>query len=400
MKSECLFAKHLLRSISTLASAAIVFALALISSQASAADPLLLRNPSLSQTKIAFLYADDIWTVPRAGGVAERLTSRNDVVEGPYYSPDGSEIAYSRLEHGLTNVYVISSDGGVPRRLTWDNSGHFGAGNYAVGWTPDGKNVLFDSMCASWSDFFELFETAADGHGSPSALPLPSAVQGSISPDGQSIAYVPTLQWEAAWKRYRGGQTTPIWLVNLKTLDLVKVPRDNSNDSSPVWVGSTVYFLSDRNGPVSLFSYDMDTKKVSQVVDNTGYDLKDCQLPAPGPWSTSSSDRCTFMILPRTSNTQYPSPSRAIFLALQRIWPTSAPTRFRTSISRPPACALVAEAHGDIFTVPADKGDTRNLTKTPGIAERDPPGRPMANPSPISVTHQANTSSSSAIRTA
>ncbi len=157
MKSHSSFAKHLLRRIPALAGAAIVFAIALIGNRAWAAGPLLLRNPSLSQTKIAFLYADDIWTVSRAGGTAERLTSRNDVVEGPYYSPDGSEIAYSRLEHGLINVYVISSDGGVPRRLTWDNSGHFGAGNHAVGWTPDGKNVLFDSMCASWSDFLQAF---------------------------------------------------------------------------------------------------------------------------------------------------------------------------------------------------------------------------------------------------
>ena len=125
---------------------------------AAAGGPLLLRNPSLSKDKIAFLYADDIWTVPRGGGEAERLTSVGAVHEGPYFSPDGTQIAYSTLERGQVDVYVVSAEGGVPRRLTWEPTG-----NYAVGWTPDGKDVLFASMHASYSDFFRLFETHADG---------------------------------------------------------------------------------------------------------------------------------------------------------------------------------------------------------------------------------------------
>ncbi|MGB7355827.1 MAG: protease, partial [Acidobacteriaceae bacterium] len=244
-----------------------IFAASAFCGNARAAEPLLLRNPSLSRDSIAFVYADDIWTVPRTGGEARRLTSQNDVVAGPFFSPDGSQIAWSAKRNGQVNVYAMQATGGVPRRLTWDNSGHFDSGNLAVGWTPDGKDVLFDSMRYSYSDFLQLYKAAADGTGTPTAFPLPSAVEGSISPDGSTIAYVPILQWETAWKHYRGGQTTPIWLVNLSTLDLVKIPRDNSNDSSPVWEGHTVYFLSDRNGPVSLFSYDAGTKQVSQVLD-------------------------------------------------------------------------------------------------------------------------------------
>ncbi len=110
--------------------------------------PLLLRNPSLSGDKIAFLYADDVWTVSRQGGEARRLTSVNAVMEGPYFSPDGTRIAYSTREHGLTDVYVVSAEGGVPQRLTWEPTG-----NFAVGWTPDGKDVLFGSGHASYSDF-------------------------------------------------------------------------------------------------------------------------------------------------------------------------------------------------------------------------------------------------------
>jgi tricorn protease len=375
MKSHSPLATHLLRRIPTLACAAALFALALISSRAGVAAPLLLRNPSLSQTKIAFLYAGDIWTVPRAGGVAQRLTSRNDVVEGPYYSPDGSEIAYSRLEHGTANVYIIGADGGVPRRLTWGNSGHAGSGNYAVGWTPDGKDVLFDSMRYSWSDFFQLFETAADGQGTPTVLPLPSAVEGSISPDGQTIAYVPVLQWEEAWKHYRGGQTTPIWLVNLKTLDLERIPRDNSNDSSPVWQGNTVYFLSDRNGPVSLFSYDTGTKKVSQVVENTGYDLK---TVAAGPGALVYEQFGSLHLYDLATDQEHAVPvtiegdlpNLAAHLANIR------PEEVQNLDISPTGVRLVVEAHGDIFTVPTDKGDTRNLTKTAGTAERDPAWSP------------------------
>ena len=105
-------------------------------------------------------------------------------------------------------------------------------------------------------------------------LPLPSVDWGSFSSDGATLAYVPVRQWQAAWKHYRGGQTTPIWLVSMKTLDVEKIPRENSNDSHPVWAGGAVYFLSDRNGPVSLFSYDTKTKQVQQVIENHGYDLK------------------------------------------------------------------------------------------------------------------------------
>jgi len=337
---------------------------------AQSAHPLLLRNPSLSQNQIAFVYADDIWTVPREGGDAQRLTSVSAVVRGPYFSPDGTQIAYSTRQDGVVEVYVVNAEGGIPRRITWDPSG-----NYAVGWTPDGKDVLFDSMRESYSDFFRLFRTHADGTGSPTVLPLPSATTGSFSPDGETLAYVPVLQWEAAWKHYRGGQTTPVWLVNMKTLDLVKVPRDNSNDSSPVWEGKTVYFLSDRNGPVSLFRYDTETKEVKQVLETKGYDLK---TVAAGPGalvyeqfgSLHLYDLATHQehVVPVTIHGDLPS----LVPHLANI-PAREVQNFAVS---PTGVRVVVEAHGDIFTLPAEKGDTRNLTKTPGTAERDPAWSP------------------------
>ncbi len=335
-----------------------------------AAPPLLLRNPSLSRDRIAFLYADDVWTVSREGGTARRLTSVNAVAAGPYFSPDGTEIAYSTSAHGLMDVYVVSAEGGVPRRLTWEPTG-----SVAVGWTPDGKDVLFDSAHSSYSDFPRLYRAHADGHGTPEVLPLPSAVTGSYSPDGTTLAYVPIAQWQSAWKHYRGGQTTPVWLVNIKTLDLVKVPRENSNDSSPVWAGDTVYFLSDRNGPVSLFSYDTHSKAVAQVVDNHGYDLK---TVSAGPGALVYEQFGSLHLYDLASHSEHAVPV-TVDGDLPSLTPHLAkvlPAETQAYAVSPSGMRVAVEAHGDIFTVPAEKGDTRNLTGTPGAAERDPSWSP------------------------
>jgi tricorn protease len=349
----------------------VLFASSALSGYAQGADQhLLLRSPSLSKDKIAFLYADDIWTVSRDGGEAQRLTSVNAVIDGPYFSPDGKLITYSTRENGVFEVYVINSEGGVPHRITWDPSG-----NFAVGWSADSKDVLFASPRASYSDFFRLFRTHADGSATPTLLPLPSATQASYSPDGNTLAYVPVLQWEAAWKHYRGGQTTPIWLVNMKTLDLVRIPRDGSNDSDPVWEDNSVYFLSDRNGPVSLFSYDTGTKEVKQVIDNHGYDLKSVSA---GPGALVYEQFGSLHLYDLATQQEHPVPI-TIHGDLPAMVPHLAniPAREAQKVDiSPTGMRLVAEDHGDIFTLPAEKGDTRNLTKTPGTAERDPTWSP------------------------
>jgi tricorn protease len=347
-------------------------ALASIVAAQSATDhaPLLLRNPSLSQSQIAFLYADDIWTVSRQGGEAQRLTSNGQVVAGPYYSRDGSQIAYTAHLNGNFDVYVIPSEGGVPRRITWHPTG-----SRVAGWTPDGKDVLISSGALSYRHFEKLFTVHADGSGMPQPLPLPSGIQGSYSPDGQSIAYQPITKWEPAWKRYVGGQTTPIWVVNLKTLDLVRVPRENSNDSDPVWAGNAIYFLSDRNGPVSLFRYDIDSKQVSQVSPNTSYDLKSIQA---GPGALVYEQFGSIHLVDTASNADHIVPIQ-IHGELPNLAPHLVqikPTEIRNAAISPTGVRAVFEAHGEIFTVPGEKGDTRNLTNTSSAAERDPSWSP------------------------
>ena len=334
------------------------------------ATPLLLRNPALSQDGIAFLYGGDIWLVAREGGEARRLTSVGSVVAGPYFSPDHTQIAYSSRAHDLTDVYVVNAAGGVPRRLTWEPTG-----SRATGWTPDGKEVLFISGHASYSDFPRLFRIRADGVGSAQLLPLPSAAGGSFSDDGNTLAYVPVEPWKPAWKRYRGGQTTPIWLVNIKTLDVEKIPRENSNDSNPVWSGATVYFLSDRSGPVSLFSYDTASKQVQQVIANRGLDFKSVSA---GPGALVYEQFGSLHLYDLTTQQEHAVPV-TIRGDLPHLTPHLAKVTVQdvqnVSIS-PTGARLLAEARGDIFTIPAEKGDTRNLTHTPGAAERDPAWSP------------------------
>ena len=345
------------------------------SSMAAPSQPaLLLRNPSLNQDHIAFRYADDIWTVGRQGGEAERLTSDGKVSEGPFYSPDGAWIAYSARLNGNTDAYVIPAAGGIPRRITW----HPG-GSGVVGWSPDGKDVLIFSMASSFRHYFKLFRVHADGSGLPEPLPLPSGFEGSFSPDGQSIAYQPFTKWEPAWKRYAGGQTTPIWIVNLKTLDLQKVPRENSNDSNPVWIGESIYFLSDRTGPVTLFRYEPFSKEVRQVVSSTGpntnFDLKSFQA---GPGAIVYEQFGSIHLLDLATNAEQTVSiqlhGELAGLAPHRVNLT--PDEIQNAQLSPTGARAVFEAHGEIFTVPGEKGDTRNLTATPGVAERDPSWSP------------------------
>ncbi|MFO1468962.1 MAG: PDZ domain-containing protein [Steroidobacteraceae bacterium] len=350
------------------------------------ATPLLLRNPSLGQDRIAFLYADDIWTVARQGGEARRLTSDGAITAGPFYSPDGTQVAYSANVGGVTDVYVIAAAGGVPRRLTWDATR-----SRVAGWTPDGQQVLFTSQRASYSDFPKLFTVRADGTGPAHPLPLPSAAQGSISADGRTLAYVPFEQWQDAWKHYRGGQTTPVWLLDMKTLEVEKIPRENSNDSHPVWSGSTVYFLSDRDGPVTLFSYDTRTHQLEKRVAKPAFDLK--SLSAGPGGLVYETFGALHLYDPSTHSDQ------ALEVSIHGDLPRMAPHLDKVSPKEaqaidlsPTGARLVVEAHGEIFTLPAEKGDARNLTRTPGAAERDaawsPDGKRIAYFSDASGEYQ------------
>jgi tricorn protease len=340
-----------------------------LSSFADSKDPLLLQTPTLSATQIAFVYGGDIWIVSREGGEANRLVTGRDLESGPIFSPDGSMVAFSGNYDGNIDVYVVPSAGGEPRRLTY----HPGA-DIAVGWSPDGKNILFRSHRASTNDPNKLFTVPVTG-GFPVELPLGMAEEGSYSPDGSQIAYVPIFQWEPDWKGYRGGQTTPIWIAKLADSSIVKVPREESNDRNPMWVGKTVYYLSDRDGPTTLFAYDTETQKVTRVIDNkNGFDISSASAGSSAIVYSQFGSLHIYDL--KTHKDQGVSVSVAGDMpGLLPRWEKVSKRILNTDIS-PTGARAVFEAHGEILTVPAEKGDVRNITNTPGAANRDPAWSP------------------------
>src|SRR5688572_275503 len=242
---------------------------------AGAADPpLLLQRPAVSDRQVAFVTAGDVWVVDRAGGDARRLTAGVGLESYPVFSPDGRHVAFAGEYEGNLDVYTVPASGGVPRRLT-----HHPDPDVPVGWTPDGKSVLFRSSRVSYARFLRLFTVPVAG-GQPAELPLPQAEDGTLSPDGKRIAYVPLSnkpQFPGSFRpvrHYRGGTASPLWIADLSDSSIIKVPRNESNDFNPMWIAERVYFLSDRDGPPTLFSYDPAGKKVMRVLEPGTTDIQ------------------------------------------------------------------------------------------------------------------------------
>jgi len=353
--------------IKTLLLAAFLFVLAGFG-QAQTIEPLLIQKPTLSRTQIVFVYAGDLWIVGRDGGTASRLTTGVGVETDPKFSPDGSLIAFTGEYDGNVDVYVVATTGGVPRRLTY----HPGP-DLVSAWSPDGKQILFRSPRTSTNPVPKLFTIPVDG-GFPTEVPLPMGVTGSYSSDGTRLAYVPTIKFQDAWKQYRGGQTTPIWIASLSDSSVEKLPRDNSNDSNPMWVGDKLYFLSDRSGSVSLFAYDTNSKKVTQLVKNDGLDIKSAEA---GPGGIVFEQFGSIHLYDFASARE-----RKLNITVSGDLPGVRPhfVKVARNLSAPALSPTGAramfQARGEIITVPAEKGDARNLTNTPGTAERYPAWSP------------------------
>jgi tricorn protease len=333
-----------------------------------AAPPLLLRAPALSRTLVAFNYAGDLWTVGRSGGEAHRLTNGIGIETDPAFSPDGSLIAFTGEYDGNTDVYVIPAAGGVPKRLTYHP-----APDNVLGWTPDGKRILFSSWRDAATPVPRLFTISKDG-GPAESLPLPMGGQAAYNAAGTQLAYVPVSQWEPAWKRYRGGQTSPIWIADLATSHVEKLPRRNSNDKYPMWVGNTIYFLSDRDGPVTLFAYDPATKRVRQLLKNDGLDIKSASA---GPGAIIYEQFGTLHLYDLATGTEKLLPI-TITADLPEVRPhyQTVGARIANAHISPSGARAVFEARGEILTIPAEKGSVRNLTNTPGVMERNPAWSP------------------------
>ena len=329
---------------------------------------LLLQKPALSRTQIVFVYAGDLWTVPRDGGDAKRLTSGAGIETNPAFSPDGSQIAFTGEYDGNVDVFVIPAEGGVPKRLTWHP-----AADITLGWTPDGKRILFSSTRTSYSRLRELFTVGLEG-GMAEKVDLPMGFEGAFSPDGTQLAYVPISRAFTAWKRYRGGQATPIWIATLATGHIEKVPREGSNDFNPMWAAGEVYFLSDRDGPVTLYAYDTRSKQVKRLLDNDSLDLKSAST---GPGAIVYEQFGSLHLYDLKSGK-----TRAVNVRISgdmqevREHFVNVGKKLHNAHISPTGARAVFEARGDIVTVPAEKGDARDVTNTTAVMERDPAWSP------------------------
>jgi tricorn protease len=332
------------------------------------AEATLFQTPTVNQTHIVFAYAGDLWTVARGGGAAQRLTSGAGVESNPVFSPDGTTVAFTGEYDGNVDVFTIPAAGGVPKRLTWHP-----LPDSAVGWTPDSKRILFRSGRLSTNNAERLFTVPREG-GVGEPVPLFQAESGFFSPDGMRIAYTPLAPAFKIWKRYRGGRVSYISLATLNDSSVEKLPRENSNDFNPLWIGDSVYFLSDRSGPFTLFRYDVAKHQVRELIHNTGLDFKSASA---GPGVIAYEQFGSIYLYDLKSGK---SRKQEITLAgdLPEVRPHFAPaaTAIRSSALSPTGLRAVFEARGDIFTVPAEKGDIRNLTHSTGSHERSPAWSP------------------------
>ena len=328
--------------------------------------PRLFRSPTISDSAVAFQFAGDIWIVPREGGRASRLTAAAGVESNPRFSPDGKLIAFTGTYDGNADVFLVSAEGGVPKRLTAHP-----ATDLVIGWSPDGKSVLFRSGMISETDHPRLFTVSTSG-GVPKALPFPSAHTASFSPDGTRLAYAPRYRTQQAWRRYRGGQVSPIWIGQLSDSKVKSVPHKDTNDAWPMWVGDSIYFLSDPRGPLGLSRYDVRSGKVSEVIPGEGFDIKNASAGAGAIVYEKVGSLNVFDLATRQST--------RLNIELDGDFPEVRPqfkdlTPASLSLS-PSGQRLVGENRGWVYTIPVAKGDARVLPGPQGVHRHDPAWSP------------------------
>jgi len=334
-------------------------------------DTRLMNQPTISANHIAFIYAEDLWVADINGKNPRRLTVDEGVESNPKFSPDGKHIAFSAQYDGNTDVFIIPVEGGIPVRLTW----HPGA-DIVRDFTPDGKEVLFYSRRAVFTNrFTQLFTIPVEG-GYPTQLAIPNAFHADYSSDGTELAYTPLSERFGQWKHYRGGTYSRIWLYSIASYEVVEIsqPTGGANDTQPIWIGDKVYFRSDRNGEFNLFSYDVESKAVEQLTEFTDF---------PVLWAGGSKDKIIFEQAGylHTYNIAGGTHQKLIIgiaADLLELRPrfVKGVDYIRSGGISPTGARAVFDFRGEIITLPAEKGDPRNITQTTGAHEKYPAWSP------------------------
>lgn len=347
----------------------------LVSSAFGAEEARLLRFPDVHIDKVTFVYAGDIYVAPRTGGQALPLTRHEGLELFPRFSPDGKQIAFTGQYDGDFAVYVMSIDGGEPRRLTYHpgiqrTSDRFGPENVVMGWHPDGRKVLYRSRKET-NDWWDGRAYLVDIEGGlPEPLAMQTAGFTSFSPDAKKAAYCPIYRDFRTWKRYQGGMAQDVWIFDLNSYDAQKITDWIGTDNSPMWYEDKIYFNSDRTGTLNIFCYNVNTGQTRQVTEFTEYDVR---WPSLGPDGIAFENGGYLYVL------DLPSESLdkvSIHLSTDhhamRTEFVKVSDKVRGMDISPDGKRAVFSARGEIFTIPAKEGNTRNLTNHSGSNERRP----------------------------
>lgn len=330
----------------------------------------MLSQPAISRNAIAFIYAEDLWAANLDGSQPRRLTINQGVESSPFFSPDGSMIAFTGQYDGNTDVYVISTQGGVPKRLTY----HPGA-DLVKAFSPDGKAVLFSSARAVFTNRYTQLFSVPIGGGQETQLVIPNANHASWSPDGKYMAYTPLSDPFKQWKNYRGGSHTTINLFSMADNSVVTIPKPaaGSNDTGPMWMGNTVYFRSDRDGEFNIYAYDASAKTIKKLTNFSDFPVLN---------ASAGNGKVIFEQAGYLHLLDPAAGSKKLMIGIAADLPEIRP-RFvsggkyiRSYDISPSGMRAVADFRGDIVTVPAQKGDYRNITATPGVHETFPAWSP------------------------
>jgi len=333
-------------------------------------DARMLRQPDVSQSHIAFVYAGDIWIVEKEGGTARRLSSPRGGEQFPRFSPDGSQIAFSGFYDGNPDVYTIPALGGEPNRVTY----HPG-GDRALDWTPDG-NILFASGRETGIGRVNQLFTISPTGGLPTKLPVPYGEFGAISPDGSTLAYTPKPQGYSTWKRYQGGTAADIWLFDLGSYESENITENPFEDGHPMWHGETIYFASNRgpNQRLNIWAYDQSNGETRQVTEFSDFDIS---FPAIGPSDIVFQAGGSLYLMDLATETVREVQIDVVTdLAETRPHVEEVSGLIQWANISPTGQRAVFQARGEIFTVPAEDGVIRKLTHTSGAAERYPSWSP------------------------
>ncbi len=335
---------------------------------AQAQGTMLLRQPSASKDHIVFVHADDLWAVDRKGGDARRLTSAVGSETSPRMSPDGKWVAFTGQYDGNSDVYIVPIDGGEPKRLTY----HPGA-DIVQGWMPDGKAVYFTSGREGYPTVNSKFFTVPVSGGTPTAMIVPFGFVGSLSPDGKTMAYQPYSFWDPEWRNYRGGQAQPIWLFNMSTHETVKtVQGDRERHTAPVWNNGMLYFLSEQDFINNVWSYDPKTKQQKQLTFHKDFDCKNLTAASDNSLVYEQGGYLHNLDLGSSKTSQLVINVKGDLNWGRPRWNDLSAGNLTNASLSPSGKRALFESRGEVFTVPKENGDWRNITNTPGSADRAP----------------------------